>query len=506
MVQQALKAFHVHLPEIRSIELVAGRIPEGIRRTTSRYNDKWTVVPEIDYRDPVKGDKKETAEEAGKLAQQLLASFGSDDSVWWVHNYHLGKNAVFTQALLQIIYSGQPQRIILQIHDFPECGRFRNLRRLLNTLSLDPYPVSPWVRYAVLNQRDRNILIQGGIPAQAVFLLENPVFQDRVPEQRNSVRETLKRLFGNSFPRYDPQAPLLLYPIRTIRRKNVLEALLLCLLLESPANILITLPGISAAEKPYSDVVEKIFADGLCPGLWGIGSALERENLNLEDLVAGSDLVLSTSVQEGFGYLFINSLLWSLPLAARDLDILEGLKSLFAEYPACFYDRILVPFAEGPSLRNAYRRKILSLSDLLPEHEQDRLLNSTETLVKDDLVDFSYLPVAEQDRFLRELAGSEKAGICRRENGRTLSELQGLLSSPKRHGGESGWSDNQRSEVKRRFGAAAYAEGFRSLTASFGTPPASSAELKRSGDPGTSIQEAVLESFLKIEHLRLLYD
>lgn len=507
VVQQALKAFHAHLPEIRSIELVAGRIPEGIRRAVSGYNGKCTVVPEIDYRDQGKGDKKQTAAEAGKLARHLLDSFGSDDSVWWVHNFHLGKNAVFTQALLQIIDSGQPQRIILQIHDFPECGRFENLRYLLNTLTLDPYPLSPWVRYAVLNQRDRNILVQSGLPARIVFLLENPVFQDRVPEQRNSVRDALNRVFGKSFPRFDPQAPLLLYPIRTIRRKNAMEAILLCLLLEAPANILITLPGVSAAEKSYSAVVEKIFADGLCSGLWGIGTALERVNLSLEDLVACSDLVLSTSVQEGFGYLFINSLLWSLPLVARDLDILEGLKGLFAEYPAYFYDRIVVPFTEGRSLRQAYRSKIQSLSDLLPEEEKHRLLGSAETLLQDDLVDFSYLPVAEQDGFLRELAAGEKLGICRRGNGRTLSALQTLLSSQTdRGGGESGWSDNQRGEVRRRFGAATYAEGFRSLTASFGTQLESPAEATGARAPARSIQEAVLKAFLKIEHLRLLYD
>jgi hypothetical protein len=505
VIQQALRAFHAHLPEIRSIELVAGRMPEGIRHAISRYDGKSTVVPEIDYRDPGKGDKKETAEEAGKLAQQLLDSFGSDDSVWWVHNFHLGKNTVFTQALLQIIYSGQPQRIILQIHDFPECGRFQNLRHLRNTLTLDPYPLNPWVRYAVLNQRDRNILIQAGVPTQAVFLLENPVFLDRVPEQRNSVRDTLKRSFGKSFPRYDPQAPLLFYPSRTIRRKNAMEAVLLCLLIEVPANILITLPGISAPEKSYSEIVEKIFADGLCPGLWGIGTSLERQNLSFEDLVTGCDLVLSTSVQEGFGYLFINSLLWSLPLVARDLDILEGLKDLFAEYPAYFYERILVPFAKGPYLRNAYRRKILSLSDLLPEEEKQRLLGSAETLMQDGLVDFSYLPVAEQDRFLRELSVSDKLGISRRENGRTLAQLQTLLAT--KHGGRgSGWSENLQFEVRQRFGAAAYAEGFRSLIASFGTHPASCAEPSGGGDSGRSIQEAVLKAFLKIEHLRLLYD
>jgi hypothetical protein len=183
------------------------------------------------------------------------------------------------------------------------------------------------------------------------------------------------------------------------------------------------------------------------------------------------------------------------------------LKGLFAEFPAYFYDRILVPFTEGRSLRQAYRSKILSLSDLLPEEEKQRLLSSAETLLQDDLVDFSYLPVAEQDGFLRELSTGEKVGICRRENGRTLSALQALLSPyTDRGSGESGRCDNQRSEVQRRFGAAAYAEGFRSITASFGTQLESPAEANDAREPGRSIQEAVLKAFLKIEHLRLLYD
>ena len=313
--------------------------------------------------------------------------------------------------------------------------------------------------------------------------------------------------FGKSFPNFDPQAPILLYPIRTIRRKNAMEAVLLCLLLESPANILITLPGVSAAERSYSKVVEKIYADGICPGLWGIGTALERASLTFEDLVAGSDLVLSTSVQEGFGYLFINSLLWSLPLVARDLDVLEDLKGLFTEFPAYFYGGILVPFAESSSLRNAYRRKVLSLSDLLSEEDEGNLLRSVESLLKDDLVDFSYLPVAEQDRFLREFAFSGKSTVCRHQNGRTLSELQTLLSSPRMHGDrKSSRGDILRSEVQRRFGAAAFAEGFRNLNASFGTRPEWAAELSAAGDSGRNVQKGVLKAFLKIEHLRLLYD
>ncbi|UCF98709.1 MAG: hypothetical protein JSV89_04020 [Spirochaetaceae bacterium] len=529
VVRQAVEAFRAHMTEIRSIELVAGVIPEAFRQQMDRYAGKCTVVPQIGYSQPaggaataaaanatagsVEGYRKQVAEQAGRLAERLLSRFGSDDSVWWVHNYHLGKNPVFTQALLEIIHSGRPQRIILQIHDFPECGRFQNLGILKQSLSLDPYPASPWVRYAVLNQRDRTVLTAAGIPESAVFLLENPVLRSRPTEGGESIAPALKRLFGSRFPRYDPRAPVLLYPIRTIRRKNALEALLLCLLLNRTANILITLPGISAAERGYSDLVEGLFAERLCPGLWGIGSDLEEQGLGFGDLVAGSDLVLSTSVQEGFGYLFINSLLWSLPLAARDLDTLAGVKDLFQEYPACFYDTIRVPVSDSPSLAEAYRRKIQGLSGLIPEAERERLLATADTLVRDGLVDFSFLPVPEQNELLRKIAAGQSAALkqCRQENGAVLSKIEDLLSPGMKPAAGSG--SHKSEEVDARFGAAAYAAGFQRIIGSFDSLSAAAAVSTAavptaavSPRDGDGIWDEVLKAFLKLENLRLIYD
>jgi hypothetical protein len=509
VVLQALQVFRAHLPSIRSIELIAGFIPEDFRSQAERCSGRCTVVPDIGYRQPVdqsgdqpadirrRDDRKSTAELARKLAERLLGSFGSDESVWWVHNYHLGKNPVLTQALLHIIDSGAPQRMVLQIHDFPECGRFQNLALLRRTLSLDPYPVSPWVRYAVLNRRDRDVLLRAGIPEQAVFLLENPVLARQAVEPKR-IADSLKRLFAPSFPRYDPKAPLLLYPIRTIRRKNALEAVLLCLLLEKKANLVITLPGISAAERPYSDRVQALFADQVCPGLWGIGPALERHALGFEDLVAGSDLIVSASVQEGFGYLFVNALLWSLPLAARSLDTLEDLKKdLFSGYPAHFYDTLRVPVSDEPSLVQAYRRKIDRLADMIPEAEQDRLLQSVETLVRDGLADFSYLPVERQESVLREIAGGRKETLqsCRGENRAAITGIEGLLASGS-PAADSGAGKAE--EVERRFGAAAYAARFRRIIESF--------DRNVPTFPSPGIGERILKAFLELQHLRLLYD
>jgi len=509
VVRQAVEAFHDHLPAIRSAELIAGAIPGEFRSQMRRNGAKFTEMPEIGYLQPAEEpsdhDRKIVARSADKLAGALLGSFGSDDSLWWVHNYHLGKNVVFTQALLEIIHSGRPQRIILQIHDFPECGRFANLGMLKTALSLDPYPVSPWVRYAVLNRRDQEILIKAGIPAQDVFLLENPVSRHQDPEPGRAIRPKLERLFGKAFPRFDPRAPLLLYPIRTIRRKNALEAMLLCLLLDRGANILITLPGVSVFERPYSDLVEHLFADQICPGLWGIGSQLKGQGLRFDDLVAASDLVLSTSVQEGFGYLFINSLLWSLPLAARDLETLTGLKEgLFGEYPAYFYDTIRVPVPDAPSVTEAYRSKIKGLSELIPPDEQERLLAEVEQLVRDDRVDFSYLPVEAQEKLLRKIAAGDGPDlrICRTDNRITLSRIEQMLASRQESANDAG--NSKSAEVDRRFGAAAYSAGFQRIVESFGTRRDKDDAEQQPAAGG--IGEQVQKAFLNLENLRLLYD
>jgi hypothetical protein len=513
VVREAVEAFRHHLPRIRSVELIAGEIPARFQALIRESGWKCSELPRLRYLQPgdaddgrkTDWDRKGVAREAARLAEVLLRSFGSDDSVWWIHNYHLGKNVVFTQALLQIIASGRAQRMILQIHDFPECGRFGNLRLLKELLSLDPYPLSPWVRYAVLNQRDRRILLTAGIPGRDVFLLENPVLQKPGPGPDRTIRSELKRQFGSEFPAFDPRSPLLLYPIRTIRRKNALEALLLCVLLRSPANILITLPGVSASERRYSDLVRRLFDDRLCPGLWGIGSALEQRGLSFGDLVAASDLVLSTSVQEGFGYLFINSLLWALPLAARDLDILGGLKKdLFEEAPACFYDAIRVPVEDAQSLTESYRGKIKRLSPLFPGSEAERLSAEVEQLVQDDQVDFSFLPVEAQEKMLREVATAAggKLESLRAANGAVLSRIEELTRILPEKGGGSFETE----KVARRFGAAAYSAGFGRIIDSF-EPPGRTAqpESPPSGFQG-DVAAGILRQFLGLEQLRLLYD
>ena len=198
------------------------------------------------------------AAEGRRLGEELLRRFGSDNAVWWVHNHHLGRNPAFTQALLEVARSGR-QRLILQIHDFPECGRYDNLARLRRSLAAPPYPIGPSVRYALINRRDLAVLREAGIPAEHLHLLENPLEPD--DGRAAAPAAEVRRALGLAAPA--PAAvPGALHPAQ--ERPGSGPALPPAAL--EPAGLAVTLPGISAEERGYSRGVQRAFARGWAPG------------------------------------------------------------------------------------------------------------------------------------------------------------------------------------------------------------------------------------------------
>jgi hypothetical protein len=500
VIRQALPAIRRYLPEVDRVQLVGGRSAEGLFAELTKETVSVRSFPPIDYREPAGAGSRQVAKEARGLAAALLERFGGPDVVWWVHNHHLGKNTVFTQALLEVLSSGAGQRMILQIHDFPEAGRSANLRLLNRSLTLPPYPVGPHVRYAVLTPRDRTILLEAGMPQGAVFLLGNPVPPvARLPAAGSpvgpaEVRRKLADAFSSEFPAYDPALPLAVYPVRTIRRKNVLEAGLLASLSEQGFALAVTLPGLSRPERAYSDRVEAAFRTGLCRGLWGIGGRLESAGISFDQLVGAADLIISPAVQEGYGYLFINALQWQRPLVARDLDILEGTRDLYTGYPACFYRSVSCPLERGDRsrLRRRYLRKLRELSGTIPREVKTELAAEIEKTFCSELVEFSYLPVDRQEAVLARLADPGFSGDVRRANRELAEGIPRLLSHP---------VPDLRGKIDERFGLRRYAEAFGRLLNSFATP-------WDTGSPvdAARIQEQVVRRFARLEYLRLLYD
>ena len=427
--------------------------------------------------------------DAVKLAERLEARYG-EDTLWWIHNYHIGKNTAFTAAVMSIAEAGK-RDMLLHIHDFPECGRYENLKKLDEALPKPPYPSGPRVRYAVINERDQRILADAGLE-KSVFLLANPVPLNPLSEANpDGVREALLEKCAKDNPAYIDGAPLILYPVRAIRRKNILEAALMVRLLEEPSNLILTLPGVSTQEKPYSDLVAKAFRDGLIPGIW-CPEAAGDERLSYRVLTASCDAVISTSVQEGFGYLFLNALHWKKPLLARYLDILDGILDFFGEYPRRFWADFRIPANKDlvSRTKKAYEDKIKTIASSLSDKSVKSIKSAVGKLASGGGIDISFLSVEDQLEALRAARDDENWIEETKLLNKELLDSIGrtLMARP---------PDMDRT-IEAHFGEGAYIRSFMEIVSDFGE--------KVPAPPAAKVRESVSKAFGRIDNIRLIYD
>jgi len=508
VITDALQALCGHrFPELTRILLVTGseeNVAEVTERITSGCENRERplpvdvcVIPEMRYAAELPGMSiSGIAFEISKRLQNLI----STDSLWWVHNHHIGKNPGFTSALLDTAAAYPQQRILLQIHDFPECARYENLQFLRSHVSRPVYPEAGNVRFAVINDRDAGLLTEAGVNANRVSVIPNPVrsgLESSGGESRGERQRAARRAFSRAFPAsvsqrfpgYRPDGLLFLYPIRAIRRKNVLEAGLLARLFShssgSAANLVVTLPGTSDQERAYSDLVAHAFESGVIPGVWAAGTELDDHELSFADVTDAADLVVSSSVQEGFGYTFVQALVWQHPLVARYLDVTDGLRPMFSRYPALFYRELLVPFdVPGVSalkilLRFRYEEQIERVRLYLPPRAIAALNQELEELIGREDVEFSFLPAEAQFAVLSALRDRGFANdVCAR-NAELLDGIEDVIGADcsagpqlvEEHLDFAAFAANFRAAADA-FGPEAEVRGNESQTTSSSTPPA----------------------------------
>ncbi len=470
------------------------------------------IVPELRYI-----SEMEEIPTPETIVELMLDRFAGD--IWWVHNYHLGKNPLFTEALLRIAERHPEQRMVFHIHDFPESGRFDNLELLYSQLSSPWYPIGAQIRYAVINGRDYSILHKAGVPEPQLFLLDNPVAPKPQPapspdseedlsaeeaEDKQSTASIIRDYCSSTSAFWEEGGKLALYPVRTIRRKNVLEAGLIVRLLPRPVNLLVTLPGVSAQQRDYSDFVGQCFAEELIPGAFPVGTFLDDIGIGFSDLTGSADMIISSSIQEGFGYLFLNALEWNVPLLSRDLDILDGMRGIFEGYPACFYSRLLVPIGEDSRIElfSEYQRKVLpQLEKTLFSSEVNAIEEEIREMCDADPIDFSFLSLKLQKEVLQRLANPTYRKEVEEANKELIESLAYTMEER---------TVDKSAEIADRFGPEAHAAEVRRILASFGehsqgpAPAAANGE-ERNEPRGGSIHRKVLSRFLELEYMRLLY-
>jgi len=474
--------------ELAEIRLVTGfqdtstEVLEKIRMGFDRHTaDKLR----LDILEELACKEKPHEDAIGLLITKLESRYG-DDTLWWVHNYHCEINPIFTAGLMKIAETGR-RNILLHIHDFPECGRYESLTKLNAALANPPYPSGPRIRYAVINERDRQILSDAGL-RDSVHMLMNPVSLKPVePTDTVAVRGALEK-HGHQYG-FLPAAPILLYPGEACRKKNILEAALVTRLLDEQANLIVTRPA--SQDEVYSDIVKSAYLDGLISGFW-CPSSIDDGYGGEADLAQSCNAIISTSIEENSGKLFLDALHWQKPLLARYVGTIDGILEFLGDYPRRFWADLRIP--ADPELANrtkeAYKDKINAASSLLPGKSLKPMLSAVSKLASGGGIDMSYLAVNDQIGALQK-AKNDKIWLeeTRALNKELLDSLSRTIQAT---------PPAMDDALISRFGEAAYMRSFFEIFKDFGAN-------KPTPNP-IRVQEYVSKSFGRIDHMRLLYD
>ncbi|NUQ61413.1 MAG: hypothetical protein HUU20_02925 [Pirellulales bacterium] len=382
---------------------------EDLPRQLRRIRLSLHEVPALDY-DSV---RETNACGAGSLADQVTAALSRlglspKSTVVHAHNHSVGKNVALPAALGLLAERGY--RLLLEIHDFAEDLRPDNFRQFSERMAggAPPaawhgslYPQARHIHYAVLNTRDLKILRDAGTDTDRIHFLPNPVTKTGSLPPRELARRKLAEQFG-----IDPDQRFILYPVRCIRRKNVGEALLYSRLAPAGTFVGLTLPPLNPAEIPVYSAWKRAAEELGLPACFEVGAP---GALSFAENLSAADLMLTTSVAEGFGMVFLEAWLTGNALVGRDLpeitiDFVQAGVQLGLLEP-----RLLVPmdwvgrerFRAG--LAEAYGRALAAYGRPAPAD----LTRWIREKAQEDLVDFGDLDEPLQRRVLETACESE---------------------------------------------------------------------------------------------------
>jgi|TARA_B100002003_G_C14134473_1_gene545540 hypothetical protein len=363
------------------------------------------------------------------------------------HNINLGKNPVVSIAmyLLAEWAINKPIVIIIQIHDFAENGRYGLLKNMQTcTGKFDKefaskmmYPNQKSVIYAVINPGDRKNLIDIGIDEERVFLLPNSIdtshFQQKPLDDMsikelqkiglkkknfsNEIKTRIKKFSDNKNFKFDRNKKIILAPLKCMRRKNIMESILLLELLGKKYQLLVSLDAGSGDDKKYSTKVKKFVKKNNLNVVIGVGEKIvapvakrviedgKVQYFNMDDLFEISEAVITTSLVEGFGFVYHEGWLTNKFVFGRKIPyVTEAYEKNDMDF-----NHMYIKFNINPSWINMKRikRKYFEKINLLKRKQGYKPLNYNsfevefkEKKIKDGFIDFGSLDVVAQVLFL----------------------------------------------------------------------------------------------------------
>jgi len=345
-------------------------------------------IPGLGYDHPSSPENDpEPAETANALQSAILERWPGGCDLIHVHNPLLAKNS----RLLSILEILQERgfELFLQIHDFPEDGRPGSYYRNRDYL--------PDCHYGTINARDARILVQCGLRPEGVHELFNMV-----------------HTIGTG-GREGGSIPTALYPVRGIRRKNLGEALLLSLWFGKNTPLAITLPPNSEADRIVYDGWRRYARENHLNVLFEASDMYD-----FEALVADARFLLTTSINEGFGFAFLEPWGSGKALMGRRLpDICRDFEARGIRLDH-LYDQLDVPidWIDLPAFEDVWKRCIRRTYERYGYRINEAEIRAGfMRLTQDEAIDFSLLSESFQRRAIdRILADPREKALFARIN------------------------------------------------------------------------------------------
>jgi hypothetical protein len=378
-----------NIKNIEKIIVISGR---EVKQNLKQINPCVEVVVNKDfdyYKSVIMSEAKQSnLNTKYNSIKTCLKNLIDDNTIVHAHNVNIGKNPILSVVIREL--ADENVKILNHIHDFAEDNRYNNynlMKQIIeNEFKLDlnnvMYPCLPNYSYAVLNTRDKKVLTKIGIKKQNMFLLSNTIQGETVvisDERKADVKQKLK---------LKDELPIILYPVRAIRRKNIGEFILLSILFKNKANFIISLaPESEVEEAAYNKWVDFCENNNINI-LFNVGKYIK----DFEALVAVSSKVVSTSAAEGFGLFFIEPWKMGTSVAGREI---AGITSDFIDAGIKFnllYEKLDIPVNVFSNIEEIIIEYKNYLSQIYLEYGLEVPLDMEDSIrkikIKDSRIDF----------------------------------------------------------------------------------------------------------------------
>lgn len=333
------------------------------------------------------------------------------DAVWF-HNPSLARNVPLVEAVNEAVATrGLPA--VYHHHDLwvdNRWARWPELRafgyRSLAQIARIVFP--PHVVHATINRLDLGV-----IRARSNFRASwMPNAIERTETVSTSAEKAAKRWLSEQLG--DSQ-PVWIFPTRFLRRKNLAEAVLLARWLKPTAWVVSTAAVSSKEEARYAGILKDVARKSGWRARFELLANASGDAPEISSLIAASEVVMATSVQEGFGLPCIEAVAAGKPLIARELpNVVPDLRRIGFKLPYLYRDVLIDNSLFDVVAERTRQRKIFA-------RWRRSLPSSVRSLAKDELpsgaIAFSQLTLAGQLEVLAHPPVKSWA-VCRKHNPR----------------------------------------------------------------------------------------